>query len=111
MFGHLITAGAAASLPEPVAGPGYTDYSLPTSALELASRLHTSKQNVPHYYLTIDLTLDSLLDLRSNLNSTMKLGEEDSGITVNDLMMKAAAAAMKTVPAANASWMDGFTRI
>ena len=98
-------------LPEPVVGAGYTDYSLPASALELAARLHTSKQNVPHYYLTIDLTLDSLLDLRSNLNSTMKLDEDDSGITVNDLFMKAAAAAMKTVPAANASWMDTFVRV
>ena len=100
---------AAAPLPQPVVGEGYTDYSLPASALELASRLHTSKQNVPHYYLTIDLTLDSLLELRTNLNSTMK--EEDGGITVNDLLMKAAAAAMKTVPAANASWMDSFVRV
>jgi len=101
------TTPPAASLPEPVAGPGYTDYSLPPAALELASRLAASKQNVPHYYLSIDLALDSLLDLRSNLNSTMKLDEDDDGITVNDLLMKAAAAAMKTVPAANASWMDG----
>lgn len=98
---------APISLPQPVAGAGYTDYSLPQSAIELASRLHSSKQNVPHYYLTIDLTLDSLLELRSNLNSTMKEG----GITVNDLLLKAAAAAMKTVPSANASWMDSHVRV
>jgi len=109
----VATPAAAAPLPEPVVGAGFTDYSLPASALELASRLHTSKQNVPHYYLTIDLTLDSLMDLRTNLNSTMKLDDEDNsgGITVNDLLMKAAAAAMKTVPAANASWMDSFVRV
>lgn len=98
---------APASVPQPVVGAGYTDYSLPQSAIELASRLHSSKQNVPHYYLTIDLTLDSLLELRSSLNSTMK----DGGITVNDLLLKAAAAAMKTVPSANASWMDSFVRV
>jgi pyruvate dehydrogenase E2 component (dihydrolipoamide acetyltransferase) len=98
---------APAPIPQPVAGAGYTDYSLPASAIELASRLHTSKKNVPHYYLTIDLKLDSLLELRSSLNSTMK----DGGITVNDLLLKAAAAAMKTVPAANASWMDSFVRV
>ena len=109
--GAAAAAPAATPLPAPVSGPGYTDHSLPVSALELASRLHTSKQNVPHYYLTIDLTLDSLMELRSSLNGTMKLGEEDSGITVNDLLMKAAAAAMKTVPAANASWMDSFVRV
>eukprot|EP00584_Thalassiosira_punctigera_P006304 CAMPEP_0172530496 /NCGR_PEP_ID=MMETSP1067-20121228/4212_1 /TAXON_ID=265564 ORGANISM="Thalassiosira punctigera, Strain Tpunct2005C2" /NCGR_SAMPLE_ID=MMETSP1067 /ASSEMBLY_ACC=CAM_ASM_000444 /LENGTH=507 /DNA_ID=CAMNT_0013314715 /DNA_START=87 /DNA_END=1610 /DNA_ORIENTATION=+ len=100
-----VAAAPASPLPEPVAGPGYTDYALPTSALELASRLHASKQNVPHYYLTIDLALDSLLELRSNLNSVMK--SEEGGIAVNDLLMKAAAAAMKTVPAANSSWIDG----
>ncbi|KAL7526728.1 hypothetical protein ACHAWF_001890 [Thalassiosira exigua] len=103
-------AAPAAPLPEPVAGPGYTDYSLPAPALELAARLHASKQNVPHYYLSIDLTIDSLLELRSSLNSTMKLDEGEGGITVNDLLMKAAAAAMKTVPAANASWMGDFVR-
>jgi len=104
-------AAPAAPLPAPVVGAGFTDYTLPASALELASRLHTSKQNVPHYYLTIDLTMDSLMELRSSLNSTMKLDETDGGITVNDLLMKAAAAAMKTVPAANASWMDSFVRV
>ena len=60
-------APAAPPLPEPVSGDGYTDYALPPAALELASRLHASKQNVPHYYLTIDLTMDALLDLRSQL--------------------------------------------
>jgi pyruvate dehydrogenase E2 component (dihydrolipoamide acetyltransferase) len=98
-------------LPLPVVGAGYTDYTLPGLALELASRLHASKQNVPHYYLTIDLSLDSLLELRSTLNSTMKLEEGNGGITVNDLLMKAAAAAMKTVPAANSSWMGSFVRV
>jgi pyruvate dehydrogenase E2 component (dihydrolipoamide acetyltransferase) len=104
-------AVSTSPLPEPVKGPGYTDYSLPAAAMELASRLHTSKKNVPHYYLSIDLSLDSLMELRSSLNSTMKLEENDGGISVNDLLMKAAAAAMKTVPAANASWMDSFVRV
>ena len=103
-------APSAPPLPEPVSGDGYTDYALPAAALELASRLHASKQNVPHYYLTIDLTMDALLDLRSQLNATTK-AEEGEGISVNDLLMKAAAAAMKTVPAANASWMDSFVRV
>lgn len=105
------TTSTALPLPPPVVGAGYTDYSLPGLALELASRLHASKQNVPHYYLTIDLTLDSLLEMRLTLNSTMKLNEGDGGITVNDLLMKAAAAAMKTVPAANSSWMGSFVRV
>lgn len=107
----VATTPTVLPLPPPVTGAGYTDYTLPALALELASRLHASKQNVPHYYLTIDLTLDSLLDMRSTLNSTMKIGEGEGGITVNDLLMKAAAAAMKTVPAANSSWMGSFVRV
>ena len=107
----VATTSTALPLPPPVMGAGYTDYTLPGLALELASRLHASKQNVPHYYLTIDLTLDSLLEMRSTLNSTMKLDEDNGGITVNDLLMKAAAAAMKTVPAANSSWMGSFVRV
>jgi pyruvate dehydrogenase E2 component (dihydrolipoamide acetyltransferase) len=103
-------APAAASLPGPVAGPGYTDYSLAPPALELASRLHASKQNVPHYYLTIDLSLDALLQLRSTLNSALN-APGGGGITVNDLLMKAAAAAMKAVPAANSSWLGDKVRV
>jgi pyruvate dehydrogenase E2 component (dihydrolipoamide acetyltransferase) len=41
----------------------------------------------------------------------MKLDENNGGISVNDLLMKAAATAMKTVPAANASWMGSFVRV
>ncbi|KAL7465563.1 hypothetical protein ACHAXS_005883 [Conticribra weissflogii] len=98
--------------PPPTRGPGYVDHALPPHAAELASRLHASKRNVPHYYLTIDVALDRLLALRSELNSTLKLDGDASGISVNDLLLKAAAAAMKTIPAANASWMDdSFVRV
>jgi pyruvate dehydrogenase E2 component (dihydrolipoamide acetyltransferase) len=103
-------AAPAASSP-PVVGPGYTDYALDAPALELASRLHSSKQNVPHYYLTIDLSLDALLEMRSTLNSAMKVADGKCGITVNDLLIKAAAAAMKTVPAANSSWLGDKIRV
>eukprot|EP00569_Conticribra_weissflogii_P004969 CAMPEP_0171334006 /NCGR_PEP_ID=MMETSP0878-20121228/4379_1 /TAXON_ID=67004 /ORGANISM="Thalassiosira weissflogii, Strain CCMP1336" /LENGTH=507 /DNA_ID=CAMNT_0011835039 /DNA_START=110 /DNA_END=1633 /DNA_ORIENTATION=+ len=104
------TASRSSPAPQPIRGPGYVDHVLPPHAIELASRLHSSKRNVPHYYLTIDLSLDNLLALRSDLNSSLKL--ESGGITVNDLLLKAAAAAMKTVPAANASWMDdSFVRV
>ncbi|KAL3807832.1 hypothetical protein ACHAXA_009722 [Cyclostephanos tholiformis] len=84
---------------------------VPSYPAALASRLHSSKRNVPHYYLTIDISLDSLLDLRSTLNSAMKLADGERGIAVNDLLMKAAAAAMRTVPAANSSWLGDKIRV
>mmetsp|Transcript_28179 Transcript_28179/g.37489 ORF Transcript_28179/g.37489 Transcript_28179/m.37489 type:complete len:447 (-) Transcript_28179:178-1518(-) len=103
-------APAAATPPSPpIPGDGYTDYPLSPAALEIASQLAHSKQNVPHYYLTVDITLDSLLDLRSTLNGS--LGKEEAGISVNDLLIKAAASAMKAVPSANASWMESSVRV
>ncbi|KAA5607264.1 pyruvate dehydrogenase complex dihydrolipoamide acetyltransferase [Roseospira marina] len=70
----------------------------------IGRRLVESKQTVPHFYLTIDCALDPLLDLRKQLNARAKDGEYK--ISVNDLIIKAAAAALRRVPAANAVWTD-----
>ena len=104
-------AAMAAPAAPPVPGIGYTDYPLSPAAMEIAAQLSHSKQNVPHYYLTVDVALDSLLETRKQLNATLNLGEDDAGIAVNDLLVKAAAAAMKAVPSANASWMDTSVRV
>ncbi len=67
----------------------------------IAKRLLESKQTVPHFYLSVDCRIDKLLALRADLNEGA-----DSKVSVNDLVIKAAAAALKIVPAANASWTD-----
>ena len=54
-------AAMAAPTAPPVAGAGYTDYPLSESAKEIAAALTHSKQNVPHYYLTVDISMDALL--------------------------------------------------
>jgi len=97
----------------PIPGAGYTDYSISATARQVAARLAASKSNVPHYYLTVDLELDALLALRRRLNLAVKAGDDDeiAGITLNDLLVKAAACAMKAVPSANASWMDSVVRV
>ena len=68
----------------------------------IAKRLTESKQNVPHYYLTMDCQLDALLKLRKDLN------EAAAGykLSVNDFIIKATAMALVKVPAANTSWME-----
>ncbi|PKA61963.1 Dihydrolipoyllysine-residue acetyltransferase component 2 of pyruvate dehydrogenase complex, mitochondrial [Apostasia shenzhenica] len=74
-----------------------------------ASRLLLSKQTIPHYYLTVDTRVDKLMELRGQLNSL----QESSGgkrISVNDLVIKAAALALKKVPQCNSSWMNDFIR-
>lgn len=101
-------AAMAAPTAPPVPGAGYTDYPLSVSAQETAAALTHSKQNVPHYYLTVDVSMDALLEMRKTLNAS--LGEEQS-LGTYELLLKAAAAAMKAVPSANASWMDSVVRV
>jgi pyruvate dehydrogenase E2 component (dihydrolipoamide acetyltransferase) len=98
-------AMAAAS---PIPGAGYTDYPLSESAKEVATRLAQSKKNVPHYYLTVDVSMDEVLKLRSTLAGAIG---EDSNLGVYELMIKAASASMRAVPNANASWMDSVVRV
>ncbi|CAN7001526.1 unnamed protein product [Brassica rapa subsp. trilocularis] len=74
-----------------------------------SSRLAFSKQTIPHYYLTVDTCVDKLMGLRSQLNSF----QEASGgkrISVNDLVIKAAALALRKVPQCNSSWTDEYIR-
>jgi pyruvate dehydrogenase E2 component (dihydrolipoamide acetyltransferase) len=92
----------------PVPGAGYTDYPLSEQAKEVAARLAQSKRNVPHYYLTVDVSCDALLKIRTTLNAALG---EDQQLGVYEILLKAAAMSMKTVPSANASWMDSVVRV
>lgn len=104
--------GAAAAAATPVVGEGYKDYPLSDQAREVATRLMQSKRNVPHYYLTVDVSVDELLQLRSKLNDAIGSSSEDApSIGVYELLLKAAAMSMKAVPSANASWMDSVVRV
>ena len=71
----------------------------------IARRLTESKQQVPHIYLTVDINLDALLKLRSELNK----GLESRGVklSVNDLLIKALAVALIEVPECNVAYGDG----
>jgi pyruvate dehydrogenase E2 component (dihydrolipoamide acetyltransferase) len=64
-----------------------------------------SKQGVPHYYLTTEVTLDKVLALRKRLNGVLGGGKEDAaGLSLNDVIVKAAGLALKRVPACNSAW-------
>ncbi len=74
----------------------------------IAKRLLESKQYVPHFYLTIDCNIGKLLDVRKDLNDVAPLieGKPAYKLSVNDMVIKAVAKALKKVPNANASWTD-----
>ncbi|XP_072967326.1 dihydrolipoyllysine-residue acetyltransferase component 3 of pyruvate dehydrogenase complex, mitochondrial-like [Typha angustifolia] len=104
-----VAKGVKAKEPIPSQALDYVD--IPTSQIRkvTTSRLLLSKQTIPHYYLTVDARVDKLMELRSQLNS---LQEASGGkrISVNDLVIKAAALALRKVPQCNSSWMNDFIR-
>ena len=75
----------------------------------IAKRLLESKQNVPHFYLSCEFKIDKLNELRSALNEVAEIDQQGNPaykISVNDLIIKATAMALKKVPEANSSWNE-----
>ena len=71
----------------------------------IAKRLVESKQTVPHFYLSVECVMDSVLEARSQINASF--GDDKSKrLSVNDFVILATAKALKDVPEANASWSD-----
>ena len=91
-------AAQAAPAPAPEGVPAET-VKLSNMRKTIARRLSESKQQVPHIYLTVDINLDALLKLRTELNK----GLESRGVklSVNDMLIKAQAAALMEVPSCN----------
>lgn len=68
----------------------------------IAQRLVESKQNIPHFYLTVDCHVDKLISLKNEVNSA----NENNKVTINDLIIKAVAFSMKKFSDINSSWID-----
>lgn len=73
----------------------------------IARRLTESKTQVPHFYVSVDIELDALLALRSKLNSAAQDGAFK--ISVNDMMIKAVALALKQTPGLNVQFTESET--
>ena len=89
----------------PATGTGFTDIPHSRMRKAIASRLAASKQSAPHFYVRGSARVDNLLTLRRELNAT-----DDVKISVNDLIVKAAARALVQVPAMNVIWLDDAVR-
>jgi len=68
----------------------------------VARRMTESFRDVPHFPLTIDLEIDGLLAARAKINAMLE--SQGVKVSVNDMVIKAAAVALKRVPEANASY-------
>lgn len=70
----------------------------------IARRLSESKQTIPHFYLSMDCNITALLEARSKINKSLE--SKGVKISVNDMVIKACAMALKQHPNANASWQE-----
>lgn len=84
----------------------YDDIPHTSARRVIARRLTEAKQQVPHFYLTVDCEIDALLALRARINAE----QPDAKISVNDFIVRAVAVALRRVPAANASWTETAVR-
>ena len=76
----------------------------------IAERLTEAKQTIPHFYLSVDVQLDALLALRTEINGKATAGPDGKPsykISVNDFVIKTMGAALQQVPDANVTWTDG----
>jgi pyruvate dehydrogenase E2 component (dihydrolipoyllysine-residue acetyltransferase) len=98
-------AAPSVTTPQVLAFAGSAPYSeKPHSAMRrvIARRVTESKQTVPHFYMSVDCAIDDLLKIRTALNAK----SESHHISINDFVIRAAALALRQVPAANASWSE-----
>jgi pyruvate dehydrogenase E2 component (dihydrolipoamide acetyltransferase) len=108
----IITAAPAEGLSADAITAIYRDVPLREVPLDgmrraIANRLTQAKQTIPHFYLTADVEIARLIALREEANAAApkdKDGNPAFKLSVNDLLIKAWAAALQRVPAANAVW-------
>jgi pyruvate dehydrogenase E2 component (dihydrolipoamide acetyltransferase) len=96
--------------PKPAAPPIAAPHRLvPNSTVRkvIARRLTEAKQTIPHFYVSIDVELDALLRLRAELNAKSPAeGPAAFKLSVNDLLIKAAAVTLRRLPRVNSSYTD-----
>jgi pyruvate dehydrogenase E2 component (dihydrolipoamide acetyltransferase) len=102
-------APKAAPRPAAPAQPIFTapgDQRIPHTAVRkvIARRMLESKQTVPHFYLTVEYEIDALLAARAAINEVAR--KKDARVSVNDMVIKACAKALRDHPECNASWTE-----
>ncbi|MBE7532346.1 MAG: 2-oxo acid dehydrogenase subunit E2 [Chloroflexi bacterium] len=95
-------ATASTPAPAPVAaGPDSEEIPLTRMRSAIARRMTESKTTVPHFYVTTEIDMEPALALRKQINNAL---DPDNKVTVNDLIVKAAALALREFPNLNASF-------
>jgi pyruvate dehydrogenase E2 component (dihydrolipoamide acetyltransferase) len=119
-----LAPGAAASSPTPEVAPPpaapvgkatapaitapHTVIAHSTVRKVIARRLTEAKSTIPHFYVSMDIEIDAMVGLLGQLNAKAPAKDAPGTylITINDMVIKAAAATLRKVPTVNASWTD-----
>ena len=97
--------GAPISLPQVVGEESFEEVTVSQMRKVIAKRLAESKFTSPHFYLTMEIDMDKAIEARKSLNEVSPVK-----ISFNDLVIKAAAAALRQHPDVNASWLGDKIR-
>ena len=90
-----------------IAETSFHEQPLSTMRRVTAMRLQQAKQTVPHFYLRMECTVDAVLELRTRINEH----SPDVKLTLTDIIVRAAALALRKVPQANSTWADDAIRV
>ncbi|KAG7099327.1 hypothetical protein E1B28_001185 [Marasmius oreades] len=106
------TASATSAASQPATAPTADYIDTPVSSMRktIGSRLTQSKQEVPHYYVTVDINMDKILKLREVFNKTLAEKNPSAKLSVNDFILKAVGCALADVPEANSAWLGEVIR-
>ena len=100
-------AAPAARAPAPAAArPPAAEVPHTNMRRVIARRLTEAKRDIPHFYMSLDCQVDALLELRKTLNGKAEAAELGHKLSLNDLVIRATALALRKVPEVNVSWTD-----
>lgn len=85
----------------PIAGPDSTEVETTRLRRAIGRRMTESKTSIPHFYVTTEIDMAAVLELRKQINANLP---DESKVTINDLIVKAAALALREFPNLNASY-------
>jgi len=101
------TTATVPTAPSAPAGAEYDDLPLSRMRQTIARRMSESKQQAPHFYVTVEVVMDEAMRAREQLNAKL---DEASRVTVNDFLVKASAMALRKFPNLNSAFLDNSVR-
>ena len=100
-------SAVAAAAPEATSAD-YIDIPVTTMRRTIGTRLTQSKQDIPHYYLTVGIDMSKVMKLREVFNKN--LADKGAKLSVNDFILKAVSLALADIPEANSAWLGETIR-